>query len=258
MKLGGITIKGRTRSVLLVMAGLGTAAAMTLAPLAAWVGQAGATTPTPVTTTTTVVTNGTWTSPQGKTTTVLIECANKTSGGYTYVTITGATWIWANLGQPACSGTGAGASPPDSTVTLSTTFTIPGTPQGATLALAVDNGATVSINGQVVATLSSTNTPITNFTAMHQFTISTPVFVTGANTISILGHNGGPTGYNPAGVVAKLTVSSTSTPTNLCKHTGWKDWTTTPGPFKNQGDCVSYFVKNPNGADPTIPNTAQS
>ena len=260
MKLSELITKGGTRRTWLLMAGIGTAAAMTLAPIAVGIGQAGATTPTPVTTTTTVVTNGTWTSTTGAS--VLVECPNHTAGIYDYATITGAAWIWANLGQTACKGTGAGTSPADSTVTLSTTFTILGTPQGATLTLAADNGATVTINGATVgASLPRTGTPmtpITNFTTTHQFTIAATVFVTGANTITIVGYNGGPTGYNPAGVVAKLAVSSTSTPTNLCKHTGWRGWTTTPGPFQNQGDCVSYFVKNPNGNDPTIPNTAQS
>jgi hypothetical protein len=27
-----------------------------------------------------------------------------------------------------------------------------------------------------------------------------------------------------------------------CKHGGWEDFTSSPGPFKNQGDCVSYFA----------------
>jgi hypothetical protein len=27
-----------------------------------------------------------------------------------------------------------------------------------------------------------------------------------------------------------------------CKHGGWEDFTSAPGPFKNQGDCVSYFA----------------
>jgi hypothetical protein len=26
-----------------------------------------------------------------------------------------------------------------------------------------------------------------------------------------------------------------------CKKGGWADFTSSPGPFKNQGDCVSYF-----------------
>lgn len=35
---------------------------------------------------------------------------------------------------------------------------------------------------------------------------------------------------------------------NSCKKDGWKTYTAAPGPFKNQGDCVSYFAtggKNP-------------
>jgi len=27
-----------------------------------------------------------------------------------------------------------------------------------------------------------------------------------------------------------------------CKDGGWQDFTSSPGPFKNQGDCVSYFA----------------
>jgi hypothetical protein len=27
-----------------------------------------------------------------------------------------------------------------------------------------------------------------------------------------------------------------------CKDGGWEDFTSSPGPFKNQGDCVSYFA----------------
>jgi hypothetical protein len=27
-----------------------------------------------------------------------------------------------------------------------------------------------------------------------------------------------------------------------CKDGGWKNFTSAPGPFKNQGDCVSYFA----------------
>jgi len=27
-----------------------------------------------------------------------------------------------------------------------------------------------------------------------------------------------------------------------CKNGGWKNFTSPPGPFKNQGDCVSYFA----------------
>jgi hypothetical protein len=33
-----------------------------------------------------------------------------------------------------------------------------------------------------------------------------------------------------------------------CKDGGWQQFTSTPGPFKNQGDCVSYFATG--GANP--------
>ena len=29
-----------------------------------------------------------------------------------------------------------------------------------------------------------------------------------------------------------------------CKKGGWKDFTSAPGPFKNQGQCVSFFNRN--------------
>lgn len=31
-----------------------------------------------------------------------------------------------------------------------------------------------------------------------------------------------------------------------CKNGGWKDFTSSPGPFKNQGDCVSHFASGKN------------
>jgi hypothetical protein len=30
---------------------------------------------------------------------------------------------------------------------------------------------------------------------------------------------------------------------NDCKDGGWKNFTFPPGPFKNQGQCVSYFAR---------------
>jgi hypothetical protein len=29
---------------------------------------------------------------------------------------------------------------------------------------------------------------------------------------------------------------------DACKSGGWQQFTSAPGPFKNQGDCVSYFA----------------
>jgi hypothetical protein len=34
-----------------------------------------------------------------------------------------------------------------------------------------------------------------------------------------------------------------STNKDDCKNGGWKNFTFAPGPFKNQGDCVSYFAR---------------
>ena len=28
-----------------------------------------------------------------------------------------------------------------------------------------------------------------------------------------------------------------------CKNGGWRDYTASPGPFRNQGDCVSFFAR---------------
>jgi hypothetical protein len=237
----------------MLMAGLGAAAAVTLAPLAAGVAQAAQLKLTPATfptMTTTVVTNGTWQSATGKTHKVLVEHAYPT---YT-TAITGATWIWATLGQAAYTATNGGpGSVAAGTVTLSTTFTVPGNPQASTLTLAADNGATVLINGTTVAALSP-NATQTNFDAPHHFTIPSTDLVAGMNTITIVGTNVTYPGYNPAAVIAKLTATSTLSTINLCKHTGWKQWTTPT--FSNQGDCVAYLVGN--GNDPTIPNIAQS
>lgn len=256
MKLSEIPRKGR-RNALLLMAGLGTAAALALAPVGAGVFEVGqaAAAAVPTTTTTTVVTSDAWTSPQGTTTKVLVEHPYPA-----YTAITGASWIWANLGQSTFTGTFRGpGTVPGGTVTLSTTFTVPGIPQGATLTLAADNGATVYINTTKVATLSAATlaTPGTTFKSAHPYTVTTGL-VQGTNTITIVGYNAtaAADSYNPAGVVAKLIVVSTSGTANLCKKTGWRVWTTTPGPFSNQGDCVSYFMGN--GNDPTIPNTAHS
>ena len=34
---------------------------------------------------------------------------------------------------------------------------------------------------------------------------------------------------------------------NQCGDGKWQTFTTAPGPFKNQGQCVSYFVHQQNG-----------
>ena len=241
MKLPGLLFKRGTRRGWVLLAGIGTAGAMTLAPVAA--GISGATQPPtapPATMTTTVVTNATWTSTGVS---VLVECPYST---YT-TTITSATWIWATLGQQSCTGAHGGpGSVAAGSVTLSTTFTVPGSPVGATLTLAADNGATVSINNIKVATLPSSVTA-TNFDHVHH---ATSTFIgdlnQGSNTITIVGTNHEYPGYNPAAVIAKLAVTWSLTTKNLCKDTGWKQGTTPT--FVNQGDCVSYVVSH--GNDP--------
>ena len=254
MKSAGITIKGGARRALVLMAGLGTAAALVLAPAAA--GISGATQPPtapPATTTTmtTVVTNGTWTAtsttPVLALSPALVECPYST-----YKTIPGATWIWGNFKQTGCqsSPTGPGTAPVG-TVTLSTTFSISGTPTSATLTVAADNGASVYINNTWVATLAAPATPNThvNFHTGFHYTVTGSLLMQGTNTITIVGTNMSSIySYNPAGVIAKLSVTSvlTLTTKSQCKHTGWMQWTTPT--FTNQGDCVSYLVSH--GNDP--------
>jgi uncharacterized repeat protein (TIGR03803 family) len=46
-------------------------------------------------------------------------------------------------------------------------------------------------------------------------------------------------GASDAGTVFRLTLAA-STP-EACKQGGWKAFVFPPGPFKNQGQCVSYF-----------------
>ena len=241
MKLPGLLFKRGTRRGWVLLAGIGTAGAMTLAPVA--VGVSGATQPPtapPATMTTTVVTNGAWTSTGVS---VLVECPYST-----YTTIAGATWIWAHYAatNTGCRPTNNGPpTAPAGTVTLKTTFTVPVTPVDATLTVAADNGAQVEINTDVVAALTPNATP-TNFDVPHNFTVTATDFRPGSNTITIIGTNVSYTGYNPAGVIAKLAVTWSLTTKNLCKDTRWKQGTTPT--FVNQGDCVSYVVSH--GNDP--------
>ncbi len=244
MKLSELITKGGTRRTWLLMAGIGTAAAMTLAPIA--VGISGATqlklTAFP-TMTTTVGTNATWSATGNP---ALVECPYST-----YRTIKGATWIWTHYTgtNTGCRTTGNGPpTAPASTVNLSTTFTVPGNVQGATLTFASDNGGTVSINGTSVATLSVGNYPSDFTTGLTTVTVTSAVR-SGMNTITIVATNIKYSGYNPGGAIALLKVTSTLNSIDLCKHTGWKQWKTPT--FANQGDCVSYLVGN--GNDPTIP-----
>ena len=38
-------------------------------------------------------------------------------------------------------------------------------------------------------------------------------------------------------------VTTTFESANTCKNNGWQTFTTNPGPFTNQGQCVSYYAK---------------
>lgn len=185
-------------------------------------------------------------------------------------TVTSVTWLWATVHQPHCTKVNTKTKPPsvpNGSVTLTRAFTLTGIPQAAMLYLAADDVATVSVNGTPVSlTLPMSTTATThnaNYKVVHTATVTTDLYQ-GSNTITITAENtGNPTSGltgtpNPAGVGLYLPITWTTGTANLCKKTGWRKWTTAPGPFQNQGDCVSYFVKNPSGADPTIPNTAKS
>lgn len=47
---------------------------------------------------------------------------------------------------------------------------------------------------------------------------------------------------NVAGAVNNSAPSGTGYGKDQCKNGGWRDFTGPPGPFKNQGDCVSFFA----------------
>jgi hypothetical protein len=57
-------------------------------------------------------------------------------------------------------------------------------------------------------------------------------------------------GYTAIPVTAQfdnVTINSTTYTfenKDSCKKDGWKQFTSSPGPFKNQGDCVSYFASD--------------
>lgn len=110
----------------------------------------------------------------------------------------GAIWIW---GEDPISTEDQTAG---STETFTKTFSIAGTPTGASLEIAADNTYTVSVNG---------HTPIVSDANLDQFT-STDIYpipagdlVSGVNTITFTVTNAPYSGANPAGLVYKLTVN---------------------------------------------------
>ncbi len=143
-----------------------------------------------------IVTNGSWmVAPDGRH--VLVECAYSS----VWTTISGASWIWANDRQSACRG-GPGSGPgtaPEGSATFIKTFNVPGPPLGAVLQIAADNSASVYVNGKLVDQVTGYGS-----VAVERFTGG---LRDGANTLKIMGTNAPGAGYNPAGVIAILTVS---------------------------------------------------
>ena len=147
----------------------------------------------------TIVTNGSWvTATHARP--VLVECVDSSA----WTTISGASWIWADDGQSACQG-GPGSGPGTvaaGSVTLTKTFKVPGAPQGGALQIAADNSAAVYVNGKLVDQVSGYGSvTVKDFTAGLR---------EGTNTLKIVGTNAPGGGYNPAGVIARLTVTFTS------------------------------------------------
>jgi hypothetical protein len=146
--------------------------------------------------TVTVVTNGSWLArPGGRR--VRVECVDASA----WTTIAGASWIYANEGQAACQGA-AGAGPgtvPAGAATLWTAFVVPGRPRAAVLEIAADNSAVVYVNGKSVDQVTGYGSvSVQHFSAGLR---------EGSNTLTIVDTNAPGGGYNPAGVIAKLTVT---------------------------------------------------
>jgi len=116
--------------------------------------------------------------------------------------IPGATWIWGE--NPIADAVN------QTSETFTRTFTIVGTPTGATLDIAADNSYTVSVNGHDVGADSSEF----NYQAEGQDTLTIPAadLVSGTNTISFTVTNfamdGGTMATNPAGLLYSLTVQN--------------------------------------------------
>ena len=262
---------GRVHGMRVTMIGLAVGALAAVVPVATEVAHA-----TQVGTlsyATVVNTDGTWTAALSTTplepgtaelgtqtlvsSNALIECPNIL---YTRSqSLNGADWIWANVGQssgmsPSCAPSSSTPGNVDTyqTVTLTKTFYIPGEPQAAAMYMAADNGAAVSVNGHMaINAVPFDANSYTNFESVTTVS-SVPLFadlVSGWNTITITAENGA----GPAAVAASLVVDSSATMTNLCKDGAWM--TNPAGPngiagFLNQGDCMSFYLANPNASDP--------
>jgi hypothetical protein len=76
-------------------------------------------------------------------------------------------------------------------------------------------------------------------TVTDTFSVNACGFVPGtyAATITFTNTSGG-----PGTTTRNATLSVRPGTKNDCKDGGWKNFICTPGPFKNQGQCVSYFA----------------
>jgi hypothetical protein len=61
--------------------------------------------------------------------------------------------------------------------------------------------------------------------------------------IDIVQDEQGSTTLSNVMVNGQQVLASTNTLKDQCKNGGWMSFTSDPGPFKNQGQCVSYFAK---------------
>ena len=188
--------------------------------------------------TVTVVTDGSWvTAPDARP--VRVECTYSKA----WTTIAGASWIWADRGQTACLGA-PGAGPGSlgaQSATLTKTFTVPGRPQGAVLQIAADNSAVVYLNGTMVD-------EVTGFGAATVKDFSGGLRQ-GKNTFEIVGTNDPSGPYNPAGVIARLTVSFATTSWSVRGQGNWAAHL--PRPFTPQIEAYAEF--DPLFIDPPTP-----
>lgn len=113
--------------------------------------------------------------------------------------IPGASWIWDVAENAATDSVAVG------TKVFSRSFTIDGTPTGATLSIASDNTYSVSVNGVLVANSSA---DLNHFSAAETVNIPASVLLPGANEIEISVNNPTWDGQNPAGLLYSLTVNN--------------------------------------------------
>lgn len=133
------------------------------------------------------------------------------------VGIPNAIWIWSK------------SAVTDSTITdteiFSKTFTVPGTPTGATLKIAADNFYSVKVNGHDID-LGAGHASDNNFTTTASYSIPASYLVTGVNTITVEVINEAVSDTNvdnnPAGLLYSLAVNE-----NEC---------TLPTPLKDKDD----------------------